>query len=176
METEGEPANDAAGEQPKRKKSASTAEVSERVAEILRIRLDGAEFHDIEAYAASKGWNVSSRQLWRYIEKADGLLLERQDRKRRRLLARHIAQRQALYARAVNAADNRTALAILADLAKLQGLYASDKELKELARILAEQSEQLKRLEEAANAARGSEEPVPSQPAKDEQPESEPTG
>jgi hypothetical protein len=39
------------------------------------------------------------------------------------VLALHFARRDSLYARAINAADYRTALAVLSDTAKLQGLY-----------------------------------------------------
>lgn len=106
---------------------AAHATVTLRVAEILQIRLDGAAFHDCVAFANEKGWNVSERQVGRYIEAADELLAERQDRKRRRVIARHIAQRQALYARAVNAADFRTALAVLSDEARLRGLYPAER-------------------------------------------------
>src|SRR5688500_8500806 len=115
---------------PKAKTSpkADNAEVLRRVEEVLRIRLDGAQFHDIVQYAAEKGWGLKDRQIRTYIRRADALLVERQDTSRKRVIARHLAQRQALYARAVNAADYRTALAILADEAKLRGLYASDRE------------------------------------------------
>jgi hypothetical protein len=64
---------------------------------------------------------------------ADELLVERQDKSRKQVIARHLAQRQALFARALKAADYRTALAILADEAKLRGLYP-EKEIKELVR------------------------------------------
>ena len=94
------------------KKKAESAEVARRVEEVLRIRLDGAQYHDVVQYAAEKGWDLRERQLREYMRRADDLLVERQERSRRRLLARHIAQREALFARAVNAADLRTALAI----------------------------------------------------------------
>ena len=112
----------------------SKAELAARVDEVLRIRLDGAQFHDIVQYASEKGWGVSDRQLWTYLRRADDLLVERQERKRKRLVARHLAQREALYARAVNAADYRTALAVLTDSAKLQELYTSERDLRELRR------------------------------------------
>jgi hypothetical protein len=105
------------------KKNATSAEVSLRVEEVLRIRLDGAQFHDVVQYASEKGWGVSDRQIGNYIRRADDLLVERQDKGRRRILARHFAQRSALYARAINAADYRTALTVLQDEAKLRGLY-----------------------------------------------------
>lgn len=132
----------------KRSKPKSEAvEVARRVGEVLRIRLGGAQFHDVVHYASENGWGVTDRQVRTYVRRADDLLVERQDRGRRRVVARHLAQRQALYARAVNAADYRTALAILADEAKLRGLYASDKELRDLVRLAAEQGRRIAELE-----------------------------
>jgi hypothetical protein len=125
---------------------ATKAEIAKRVDEVLRIRLDGAQFHDIVQYGSEKGWGVGERQIRKYIRRADDLLVERQDKGRRRVIARHIAQRQTLYARAVNAADHRTALAILADEAKLRGLYP-DRDLKELAKLAAAQGRRIEELE-----------------------------
>jgi hypothetical protein len=147
------------GKKPKKKPppkpSATAAEVLLRVDEVLRIRLDGAQFHDVVQYAAEKGWSVRPRQVGNYIRRADDLLVVRQDKGRKRVIARHLAQRQALYARALNAADYRTALAILADEAKLRGLYASDKELRELLKLAAEQGQKIRDLENRlADAAR----------------------
>ena len=34
-----------------------------RVEEVLRIRIDGAQFHDIREYAVEKAWGVSDTQL-----------------------------------------------------------------------------------------------------------------
>src|SRR6266511_3861578 len=119
-------------------KKSDNAEVLKRVEEVLRIRIDGAQFHDIREYAVEKGWNVSDTQLRRYVQRADELLGERQDRSRKAVIARHLAQRQALYARALKASDYRTALAILADDAKLRGLYP-EKEIKELVKLAAAQ-------------------------------------
>ena len=42
---------------------ATKAEILERVEEVLRVRLDGAQFHDIRQYASEKQWGVSDRQL-----------------------------------------------------------------------------------------------------------------
>ena len=131
----------------KKKPKADAAAVALRVEEVLRIRLDGAQFHDVVQYAAEKGWELQERQIRTYIQRADALLIERQDKGRQAVVARHLAQRQALYARAVNAADYRTALAILADEAKLRGLYASDRELRELGKLAAEQGERIRELE-----------------------------
>src|SRR5262249_36174802 len=58
-----------------------------------------------------------------YVRASDELLVGRLEKDRDKLLARHVAQRRALYARAVHAADYRTALAVARDEAELQGLY-----------------------------------------------------
>lgn len=99
------------------------AEILKRVEAILEIRLAGAEFADIRKYAAENGWNVSDSQLWRYIRKTDELLAQSLERDREKLFNRHIAQRFALYARAMSVSDYRTALAVLKDQAELQALY-----------------------------------------------------
>jgi hypothetical protein len=127
------------------------AEIARRVEEVLRIRLDGAQFHDIVQYGSERGWNVSDRQLRKYLARADALLVERQDRSRTRVVARHLAQRMALYARAVNAADYRTALAILSDEAKLRGLYP-DREVRELVKLAAAQGARIEELERRLHA------------------------
>lgn len=119
-------------EPPKPKSKASRAEVAARVGEVLRIRLDSAQLHDVVDYGNAKGWNVSERQYARYLRMADDTFVERTERSRKRAMARHIAQREALLARAINSADYRTALAILSDLAKLQSLYMSDRDLRDM--------------------------------------------
>lgn len=144
---------------PSRK--ASGPEVAARVAEVLRIRLDGAAFHDVVEYAREKGWSVSERQVGRYIAAADALLVERMERGRTRLLARHLAQREALFARAVNSADFRTALAVADSSAKLQGLFADARELRELARLAAAQGERIRELEGRLDDARRAADPTP---------------
>jgi hypothetical protein len=130
----------------KKKPKAESAEVAGRVEEMLRIRLDGAQFHDVVQYAAEKGWNLQERQIRTYIRRADALLVERRDKSRTQVIARHLAQRQALYARAVNAADYRTALAILDSDAKLRGLYP-EKDIKELVKLAAAQGARIEELE-----------------------------
>jgi hypothetical protein len=102
---------------------ATKAEVAERVEAVLRARLDGAQFHDIRQYAAEKEWGVSERQLWRYVAASDEMLAQRQERDRGKLFARHVAQRQALYARAVKSGNYRVALAAARDEAELLCLY-----------------------------------------------------
>jgi hypothetical protein len=110
------------------------AEYMKRIDAVLRIRLDGAQFHDVFQFVAEKGWNLSERQVRNYMRAADNLLAEHQQTSRRRIIALHIGRREALYARAVNAADYRTALAVASDLAKLQGVYALAEEAAEQGR------------------------------------------
>jgi hypothetical protein len=106
---------------------ATKATIRQRVEEVLQIRLAGAEFWNIRQYAAEKEWHVSDRQLWRYVAQTDQLLAEQLDKDRDKILNRHVAQRRTLYARAVQTGDYRAALAVLADEAKLWGLYAPQK-------------------------------------------------
>jgi hypothetical protein len=83
----------------------------------------GAEFLDIRQHASEQEWAVSDRQLYRYIALGDQILAETLDQDRDRLVRRHVAQRRALYARAVAVSDYRTALAVLKDEAELLKLY-----------------------------------------------------
>jgi hypothetical protein len=114
------------------------AVISARIEEILRIRLDGAEFWDVREYAREKCaeagsiWEnpkcLSDGQLYRYIARADKLIAESCRSSRKRLTRRHLAQRRNLYAKAVNSGDLRTALAVLADEARLLGLFPTEKQ------------------------------------------------
>jgi hypothetical protein len=106
---------------------ASKAAIAVRVDEVLHCRLNGAEFHDLQAVAREKQWNVSDRQLWRYVEAADRLIEEQFEEDRGKLFRRHVFQRRALYARALQDGDYRTGLAILRDEAALHGLYAAQR-------------------------------------------------
>jgi hypothetical protein len=130
----------------KAKKKSDAIEVERRVNELLRLRLDGAQHHDLMDYATEKGWGVTDRQIRTYMQRVDAILIERMEKKRRPVIARHLAQRQALFARAVNAADYRTALAILDSEAKLRGLFP-DKDAKELLKVLGIQAGRIEELE-----------------------------
>jgi hypothetical protein len=105
------------------------AEVMKRVEEVFKLRLGGAEFADIREYARApeQSWNVSDSQLWRYVAAADQLVKARFDARAEHLLNRHLLQRRTLYAHAMGAGDFRTALAVLQDEAKLEGLYPPQK-------------------------------------------------
>jgi hypothetical protein len=144
---------------PKAKKS-DQATVAQRVEEVLQLRLEGRLFHEIVRYGSAKGWGVSERQIQKYIKKSDDLLVERLDKKRKPLLARHIAQRQSLYALALsvaaNSSDCRAALAILDSEAKLRGLFPDTKEVKDLVKLAQSLGMKVEELERrlATNAAR----------------------
>jgi hypothetical protein len=97
--------------------------LSKRVREVERLVVAGAEFPDIERFSAAQGWQVSRRQLRRYVTLAYERLSKAAKRDRRQLLGRHVTQRRALYAHSVKANDIRTALQILRDEAELEGLY-----------------------------------------------------
>jgi len=101
--------------------------VEARVHDVLRLVLSGAEFAAIRQYGSDRGWDVSGRQIRRYMDSAYAQLVEITGRDRKQLLGRHLAQRQALYARAVKGGDIRTALQALRDEANLQGLYPPTK-------------------------------------------------
>ena len=101
--------------------------IRQRVDEILQMRLAGAQFHDIRAHAEEQGWNVSERQLWRYIARGDELLEETMERDRDKLFREHIAQRRALRARCMAVSDYSNARLLLADEAKLLDLYPADR-------------------------------------------------
>src|SRR5438128_1153910 len=98
-----------------------------RVQEVLQLRLNGAEFYDLQVHAQEHEWNVSDRTLWRYVAAADRLIGQSLEDDRDKLIRRHVAQRRSLYARALNDGDLRTALAIVKDEAEIQGLYAPKK-------------------------------------------------
>jgi hypothetical protein len=115
----------------------SKAVVKARIEEILRIRLDGAEFWDIREYVREKCaepgsvWEapacLSDAQIYRYIARTDKQIADSCRSSRKRLMRRHLAQRRNIYAKAVSAGDLRTALSTLADEAKMLGLYAPTK-------------------------------------------------
>ena len=97
--------------------------IRKRVEEILSLRLLGAEFVDIRQHAKQQKWRVSDRQLWRYIAQSDEALAETLEKDRGKQINRHIAQRRALYARAMSVSDYGTARAVLKDEAELLQLY-----------------------------------------------------
>ena len=122
------------------KPHANEALALRRAEDLVRIRLDGAEFIDVREYVREKeqeegsAWHLkpratpmSDQQLYRYVARADELIASSLSHSRRGLIREHRARRRNLYARAVLTADYRTALACLRDEAELLGLYAPRK-------------------------------------------------
>lgn len=118
---------------------ATKATVELRVTDLVRIRLDGAEYWDVREYVREQEqedkspWKLaegkrplSASQLWRYIAKADKLIRDSCRTSRKRLMRRHLAQRRNLYAKAVSAGDFRAALAAAESEAKLENLFGDD--------------------------------------------------
>lgn len=111
-------------------KRSTAATVARRVEEVLRLRLDGANFAQLREYAGENGWGISDSMLRKYIEKANDLLKERDERGRSHTIRLHLARRESLYARAVQSGDHRTALAVLDSSAKLRGLGVDESDIK----------------------------------------------
>src|SRR5437763_11792166 len=104
--------NETPATKPKR---TPTAEIAQRIEEIMLIRLSGAGFHDVRNYATERGWGVSRAQLYRYMRAADDRIKDSLEKDRPRLLDLHVARRRTLYARCQESGDWRAALAVLAD-------------------------------------------------------------
>jgi hypothetical protein len=111
-----------------------------RVTEIVRIRLDGAQSYDVTEYVAEKEreegspWHLaegetplSRRQIERYVQKADRIIVAAGVSDANAALAVHLARRENLFAKAVNAGAIRDALAVLIDMAKLTALYPAER-------------------------------------------------
>lgn len=105
----------------------SKAETDQRVQEVLKLTLAGAEFPEIQQFARQQGWDVSERQLRRYIECAYRDVAQLSERDTDQIKGRQLMQRRVLFARAMKLGDIRTALSILQDEAKLLGLYPPTK-------------------------------------------------
>ncbi len=112
---------------------ASKALAAARVEDLAQVVLDGAflfgqirEFVREREKEADTPWTLadgeeplSDSQLRRYLRRAEQLIGESFDRKRSRLMRRHIGQRRSLFARALTSGELSTALAILKDEAAL---------------------------------------------------------
>ncbi len=119
---------------------ADRALAARRVQDVIRIRLDGAEFWDLLEFVreqeqeegsawfvSESGSPLSEGMIRKYQEKADDAIGATVQKSRKKLIGRHLAQRRHLYGKAVLAGDLRTALACIQDEAKLVGLYPSEK-------------------------------------------------
>lgn len=129
---------------PRKKKpespKASDAAIELRVQAVLQLILDGAQYWNIQQYAAEKQaageapWNrgpnqklLSERQLREYMARAGERIIAAAKETGANALETHISMRHSLYARALEAGELHTALMILSDLAKLTDLYPAPK-------------------------------------------------
>jgi len=112
---------------PSKQPRTTQAELQQRVSEVLHLRLHGGAFHDLLRHASEQKWNVSERQLWNYVAKADALLAETLERDRGKVFNLHVAQRRALYLKCMSVSDYSNARAVLKDEAELLGLYPAKK-------------------------------------------------
>src|SRR5262245_55168373 len=120
---------------------ATKAQVEARVNDLLRIILDGAvkewdlcEFVRKQEQEEGSHWYLadgekplSYSQIRRYAVKVDKLIAKSNRTSQKKQLQQHIAMRRNLYAAAVRQGDVRAAMAVLRDLAELQGLYPPKK-------------------------------------------------
>jgi hypothetical protein len=138
------PTNEPAGEQclsqPAKTAHADALTVTRRIDDVLRIRLDGAQFWDLCGFVREKeseegsAWllplgatPLSESQIRRYQAEADALIVSAHERSRKVLFRRHLAQRRHLYAKACLAGDVAAALNCLKDEAKMLGLYPAER-------------------------------------------------
>src|SRR5260370_29974402 len=117
---------------PPTARHATRLQVAQRVDELLRISLGGAQLWDIREYVREKVaakdpvWGekpLSDSQLYRYLALADSQISESYRGSRGKLIRKPVAMRRYLYAKADSAGDNRTALAVADSEAKLLGLF-----------------------------------------------------
>lgn len=126
----------------KRKRHATPAIGQARRLEVAQLRLDGAQWYEVfewirvrEAEPIQPGkppncWHserpLTKAAIFWYIGEADKMILELAEADRTRAYRKHLAQRQNLYAKAVNMGDIGNALRILDSMAKLQDLFPSN--------------------------------------------------
>lgn len=111
-----------------------------RVADVLRVILDGCQPFQMSEYVREQEsepgpWQrkegekpLSDRQIRRYVKEALGLIADISTEDRGKLLNRHVAMRRAIQARAIAAGELRVALAALDSEAELLGLGDLDTE------------------------------------------------
>jgi hypothetical protein len=107
----------------------SKVETERRVEQVYKMLLGGATFPDIREFgcAPEQQWDVSDTQIRRYMTAAHQLIRERFEAKADYSFNRHMLRREQLFAHAMGAGDFGTALRVLQDEAKLEGLYPPTK-------------------------------------------------
>jgi len=96
--------------------------IRQRIEELASLKLLGALWTDIRQHADRQEWNVSERQLHRYLSAADEVIAESVEKNRDTLMAHHFCARRALFARAMSVSDYGVALRCLESEAALLDL------------------------------------------------------
>jgi hypothetical protein len=101
-------------------------ETEQRIEQVYKLLLGGAAFPDIREFASApeQNWNVSDKQIRRYMTAAHERIQKYAQAKEATNFALALLRRDQLYAHAMGAGDFRTALAVDQDRCKLLGLYA----------------------------------------------------
>ena len=125
-----------------RAKRPNKSEMEKRLADVFRLRLEGAGILNLLEYIREKELEpgscwflepgekpLSLRSIEHYIEQTNKQVREAFSKDRERILIEHRSRREWLYLKSVSVGDGenpdyRAALAILQDLAKIEGVYA----------------------------------------------------
>ena len=128
---------------PRRKKRHATPVIGRaRKLEIVQLRLNGAQWYEVLEWIRTREaepvteknpancwtseYKLSLASVFWYIGEADKIISELAEINRDRAYKKHLAQRQNLYAKAVNMGDIGNALRVLDSMAKLQDLFPSN--------------------------------------------------
>ena len=97
-------------------------ELEQRVLKVGEMLIDGESRYAIIQYAL-KTWGVKASQVDKYIAKAYEKWQESFEKEHKHIITWHLIARKKLYKQCLDNDDRRTALAVLHDIADLQGLY-----------------------------------------------------
>lgn len=99
--------------------------IQQRVNEVSDLLLDGLSRYEICQTKATE-WDLSFRQIDRYIKKAHDKFSEIHDREFKNNVNWHLIARRRLYKYCIRNEDIANARNILKDIAELQGLYTQN--------------------------------------------------
>jgi hypothetical protein len=97
----------------------------QRVRDIIKLRLAGAELDEILQFAKENAWGVGRRAVQYLMQAADRQLARRFNRDTKAMVAQHATMRMQIYRTALADGDGKLALSVLKDLDALLGLYAA---------------------------------------------------
>jgi len=103
----------------------SDAVVAQRVEDIFGLVVDGQPLRVIRQYVSeSCTWEADDRTLRRYMRRATNLITERAAETCEHARDTAVARLERLFTRCITKGDNRTALAVQQEIARLHGLNA----------------------------------------------------